>query len=213
MCKICGSLTKNITINKIKYEFCESCGFLAKTEEFVLLPKDEYERYLYHNNSDNEGYVKYQENFFNEIRDFLGQKVLDYGCGANHILADILFKNNYNPMYYDLYFYPNEDYEKHHYDAIILEEVIEHLNQPMDVLSKLISLLNENGKLIIRTNLIPENVFVGKWWYLRDATHISFFDIKTFEIICNLLPISIIYCNDKDLIIFEKEWFFDITYC
>ena len=205
MCKICGSLTKNIAINKIKYEFCESCCFLCKTQEYILPPHDEFQRYLHHNNSDNEDYLKYQEKFFNEIHSFLGAKVLDYGCGANHILVDILIRNNFDANYYDLYFYPNENYEKHLYDAIILEEVIEQLIQPMDVLTKLVSLLSKGGKIIIRTNLIPQNILDGKWWYLRDTTHISFFDIKTFEAICNLLPLSIIYCNDKDLIIFEKE--------
>ena len=164
MCKICGSLTKNITINKINYDFCESCLFLCKTDEFILPPQAEFERYLHHNNSDNEGYLKYQENFLDEIRGFLGERVLDYGCGANHILADILRKNNYDADYFDLYFYPNQNYEKHLYDAIILEEVIEHLSQPMDVLNKLISLLSKGGKIIIRTNFIPDNVFDGKWW-------------------------------------------------
>ncbi len=205
MCKICGSLTKSVKINKINYEFCENCGFLRKTDEFILSSKDEFDRYLNHNNSNNEGYVKYQENFLNEIHKFLGKKVLDYGCGDNHILADILSQNGFESMYYDLYFYPDIKYKKHLYDAIILEEVIEHLKEPMDVLNDLITLIDKGGKIIVRTNLIPTNVFEGNWWYLRDTTHISFFDIKTFKYISNLLPLAIIYCNDKDLIIFEKE--------
>ena len=205
MCKICGSLTKKITINKLNYDFCEKCGFLCKTADFILSSEDEYNRYLLHNNSSNDNYINYQENFFNEIKDFLGEKNLDYGCGDNHILANILTKNNYETLFYDLYFYPNENYEKHRYNAIILEEVIEHLNKPLDVLDRLVSLLEKDGKLIIRTNLIPPNVFDGKWWYLRDTTHISFFDIKTFQYISNLFSLSIIYCNDKDLIVFEKE--------
>ena len=118
---------------------------------------------------------------------------------------DILVENGFDAMYYDLYFYPEEKYKKHLYDAIILEEVIEHLKDPMCVLNDLIPLLENGGKIIIRTNFIPTNIFEGKWWYLRDTTHISFFDIKTFKYISNLLPLAIIHCNDKDLIIFEKE--------
>ncbi len=205
MCKICGSLTKKITINKLNYDFCENCGFLCKTADFILSKEDEFNRYLLHNNSSNENYINYQENFFNEIKVFLGPKVLDYGCGNNHILADILSKNNYITSFYDLYFYPSENYEKHHYDAIILEEVIEHIEEPLTVLERLVGMLNNKGKIIIRTNLIPANVLEGKWWYLRDTTHISFFDIKTFQYISNLFSLSIIYCNDKDLIVFEKE--------
>ena len=204
MCKICGSLTKNIFINKVNYEFCDYCGFLCKTKDYILSSEDEYNRYLLHSNSENENYINYQKKFYDEINDFLGEKVLDYGCGDNHILANILKENGHDSMYYDLYFYPDIKYEKYLYDAIILEEVIEHLNDPLSVITKLIKLLNINGKLIIRTNFIPKNVVEKNWWYLRDITHISFFDIKTFQYIGNLLSMRIIYCNEKDLIVFEK---------
>ena len=157
-----------------------------------------------HNNSNNDDYVKYQEKFYMQIKDFLGENVLDFGCGDNHILSDILIKNGIKSSYYDLYFYPDENYKKHLYNAIILEEVIEHLKDPKEVLSSLILLLNSKGKLIIRTQFIPKDVFNKKWWYLRDTTHISFFDLKTFLYLSKLLSLQIIYCNDKDLIIFEK---------
>lgn len=205
MCKICGNLTKNILINKVKYEFCEHCGFLCKTEDYILTPQDEYNRYLLHSNSENEDYLNYQKKFYCEIKEFLGKRVLDYGCGDNHILVNILKENNHEALYYDLYFYPDEKYKKCLYDAIILEEVIEHLKDPLSVVSNLIKLLNDGGKLIIRTNFIPNNVFDINWWYLRDTTHISFFDVKTFQYIGNLLSMRIIYCNEKDLVVFEKE--------
>ena len=86
MCKICGSLTKNITINKVIYEFCETCGFLCKLNDFILSPNDEYKRYLQHDNFENDNYIKYQEDCFDMIKCFLGKSVLDYGCGNNHIL-------------------------------------------------------------------------------------------------------------------------------
>lgn len=205
MCKICGRNTKKITIDNVNYDFCGYCGFLCKTKEFILEPKLEFDRYQKHNNSSNEDYINYQEKFYFEIKEFLGKNVLDFGCGANHILSDILNKNNINSSYYDLYFYPDENYKKNLYDAIILEEVIEHIENPLLVLQDLAMLLNPNGKIIIRTRLIPENVFNIKWWYLRDCTHISFFDYNTFLYLSKLLSLSIIYCNDKDLVILKKE--------
>lgn len=205
MCKICGRDTIKKVINKIEYDFCPFCGFLAKIEKHILTSEDEFERYLKHNNSNNDGYMKYQHNFFLEIKDFLGNLNLDFGCGANHILADILNKNNYKTNYYDLYFYPTENYEKHLYDAIILEEVIEHLPFPLTTLEHLINLINCGGKLIIRTRLIPQNFESINWWYLRDLTHISFFDFKTFIYLCEHFNIRCIYCNGLDLIILQKE--------
>ena len=151
-----------------------------------------------------QSYILYQENFFNDIRKFLGKTVLDYGCGNNHILSDIIEKNGYNSSYYDLYFYPDVNYKKARYDAIILEEVIEHLSNPLEVLNELVTLLNNNGNLIIRTQFIPKDLLNKKWWYLRDITHISFFNFSTFKYLSKLLSLQIIYCNEKDLIILKK---------
>ena len=130
--------------------------------------------------------------------------MLDFGCGNNHILANIINENNINSSYFDIYFYPDESYKKSLYDAIIMEEVIEHLSDPVSVLKELISLLEENGKLIIKTMFIKEDTNLKNWWYLRDITHISFFSFKTFSYLSKLLSLEIIYCNDKDLIILQK---------
>ena len=204
MCKICGQTTREILIDKIKYDSCDSCGFLAKTTQFIPDSEEEYNRYLLHDNNSNDGYILYQEKFYNDIQKFLGQRVLDYGCGNNHILSDIIEKNGHNSSYYDLYFYPDENYKKASYDAIILEEVIEHLSNPLEVLRELVLLLEKDGNLIIRTQFIPTDLLEKKWWYLRDITHISFFNFQTFEYLSKLLSLQIIYCNEKDLIILKK---------
>lgn len=204
MCKICKNETVIKEIGKIKYNYCLNCGFLCKEDSFVLNCDEEFARYKKHNNDYNIDYVKYQEKFFHEISGFLGNKALDFGCGNHHILADIINQNNINCNYYDLYFYPDKNYEKHLYDAIILEEVIEHIKDPLPLLKHLVTFLNDSGKLIIRTLLIPSDIFDKNWWYLRDSTHISFFDLKTFLFICDYLKLKIIYFNDKDLIILQK---------
>ena len=204
MCKICSKKTEIIFIDNVSYQFCPFCGFLSKTEEHIPNPTDEYERYLKHENNANDDYIRYQGKFFADIKLFLGDKNLDFGCGDNHILANVLSKNGYECHYYDLYFYPELNYKKTRYDAIILEEVIEHLKDPLLVLKELTLCLKSDGKLIIKTMFVPENVFDKKWWYLRDITHISFFDKDTFLYLSKLLSLEIIYCNDKDLIILKK---------
>lgn len=203
MCKICKKNTINKVINNVDYIFCPSCGFLSKAERHILNSNDEFLRYKNHQNN-NEDYKKYQENFYHIIREFLGENVLDFGCGDGHVLANILAQNGHNSHYYDLYFYPQENYKKILYDAIILEEVIEHIREPLPVLLPLLSLLKNDGRLIIRTRFIPSDVFLNNWWYLRDITHISFFDMKTFKYLCQVLKMQIIYCNDKDIVILEK---------
>ena len=208
MCKICNNSTEIILIDNVVYHFCPHCKFLAKTEMFIPSALEEYNRYLKHENNANDDYLNYQKKFYNDIKNFLGESVLDFGCGNNHILANILLENGYNCSYYDIYFYPEENYKKGRYDAIIMEEVIEHLANPLAVLEELISNLNDGGNLIIKTMFIPNDFKDKKWWYLRDTTHISFFDLKTFSYLSKLLSLQIIYCNDKDLIILQKAWLF-----
>ena len=204
MCKICGLPSNELILNKISYEKCPGCNFLAKKDSFIVSSEKEFERYQNHENDDSSGYRDYQTRFYEMIKDFLGECVLDYGCGNNHILSNILNEYGINSNYYDLYFYPEINYKNTKYDSIILEEVIEHLKDPISVLKDLILLLNDNGRLIIRTNLITDKIDLNNWWYLRDITHISFFEFKTFETICELLSLKIIYCNSKDLIILQK---------
>ena len=203
MCKICGFDTKNITINRILYHKCPNCGFLYKDKSVILSSEEEFDRYKHHNNND-EGYYNYQMNFYEMIKPFLKGEVLDYGCGDNHILSNILNDQGYHSSFYDLYFYDDKTILNQIYDVIILEEVIEHLKNPIVVLKELVKILSKEGHIIIRTNLLKESINLGSWWYLRDSTHISFFTYDSFLICSQLLGLDIIYCNDKDLIIMKR---------
>jgi len=203
MCKICRNSTKILSFNNVFYRKCFSCDFLFKTDEYILSSESEFERYKLHNNNDL-SYFSYQKSFYFSIKEFLSGKVLDYGCGDNHILASIIMEEGYDSSFYDLYFYNNEYVLKNSYDSIILEEVIEHLKDPIKEIKKLLEILNKNGKIIIRTQFLNDELDLSKWWYLRDSTHISFFSIKTFIYICELFNLKIIYCNDKDLIVLQK---------
>ena len=204
LCKICGKNTISLSIKGVNYEKCEHCGFLSKKDEFILSPSEEYNRYLLHDNDKSEGYFKYQEKFYFEIKNYLVNKVLDYGCGNNHMLVNVMEKYGLKSSYYDLYFYNNTNYEKDRYKAIILEEVIEHLKDPIEVLTHLYNLLETGGNFIIRTRFVSDELN-HDWWYLRDSTHISFFSVKTFIFLCSIFNMKIIYCNDIDVIILKKE--------
>lgn len=203
MCKICGNKTIKMTINNDKYNKCLKCGFLQK--DITLFPNPEVEklRYTYHHNDSNNDYVLYQKNFYQKIKQYIDGTTLDFGCGDNHILANII-SCDYETYYYDLYFYPELEYKNRKYNAIIMEEVIEHLKDPLKVVKELLNLLHYGGKLIIATNFIPDDSKKQNWWYLRDVTHISFFEKKTFLTICDFLGLRCIYCNDVNLIILEK---------
>ena len=50
-------------------------------------------------------------------------------------------------------------------------------------------LLNENGKIIIMTK--KKEYPLDKFWYLRDATHVSFVDDKTMKYLAKISDLSL----------------------
>ena len=170
----CGFLYEECIINKTKFYICKNCGHLRKIE--LLNEENEKKRYDMHVCDD--GYNKYMHGVYKKIQPFLNKGLsLDFGCGQIHLLSDILNDNGYSSMFYDKYYYPKEvDLS---FDNIILIEVFEHIENGFLLLLDLKSKLNKNGKIIIMTQLVPNDL--SNWWYLRDSTHISFYTLKSFN--------------------------------
>jgi len=120
--------------------------------------------------------TRVQMKFRNQLSSLASGKVLDYGAGIGDFTLNIykqdlstdyadvggrtfdfakwLFqKNSANIKMIDLYTYDISD----SYDTIFCVDVIEHLNNPKKVVTKLISHLNKDGKLIITALTINEN--------------------------------------------------------
>lgn len=193
----CGFLYENCIINKTKFYICKNCGHLKKVD--IISEDKEKERYDLHICDD--GYHKYMHNVFNKIKPYLNPgKSLDFGCGQIHLLSDILNENGFMSMCYDKYYYPNKINSS--FDNIILIEVFEHISDGYNLLAELKSKLNENGKIIIMTQVIPDNI--DNWWYLRDATHISFYTIKAFSILASKLNMKFEYDLKSSLFILSS---------
>lgn len=196
-CQICDEKNEIIEINGEKYYFCHNCNFLQRVN--LLTEEKEKERYDLHICDDK--YNEYMGSVFLKIKDFISGNVLDFGCGKTHILSDIINDNGLNCDYYDYYYYPNLDNRK--YDTIILIEVIEHILDSKTLFFMFDSLLNVHGKLIIMTNFLVKDL--NNWWYIRDKTHISIYNLKCFEILAEKYNYNIIYTNNKNLIVLEKK--------
>src|SRR6056297_1385349 len=124
----------------------------------------------------------------------------------NPVLKKLLNIENTNIYIYDPYFYPHINVLKHNkYDLITSTEVVEHFFDPVKEFNFLESLLNEGGLLSVRTEFHPSNLIKFKnWWYRRDLTHISFYNIKTFETISSNSNLKIVDTNTQDYIVFKK---------
>ncbi|MCP5047860.1 MAG: class I SAM-dependent methyltransferase [bacterium] len=217
-CKICRQGVGDGIIHDaqlvIDYYYCARCGFIFKDDRLILPPGMEKERYLQHNNTTaNKGYVEMLESFIEESvlpysHDM--ETALDYGSGPVPVLATVLRNMGYNVDIYDIYFAPGKIYEGKTYDLVTCTEVVEHLKDPMKVLTMLKNLLNPGGILAIMTLFHPvqregEKAVFNDWWYRRDRTHISFFRRETFEYIAGVLNLQLVMMDDKNTLSFQKK--------
>ncbi|PKM91243.1 class I SAM-dependent methyltransferase [Candidatus Falkowbacteria bacterium HGW-Falkowbacteria-1] len=212
VCKICGDKTREIFHEKlnIKYFQCLSCDFIFKGDEFIISSEEELARYNRHNNSiDDQGYVEYFKKFIDTaiIPYCSGTKnVLDFGCGPSPVLAEILKKDyNFSVDIYDLFYFPEKNYEGKKYDLIVSTEVVEHLKNPLDYFLEFAKLLKDGGLLSVMTLFHPsDDERFKSWWYINDVSHIGFYNLKTFEEIAKKVGLEIIYTNNKNYITFKK---------
>lgn len=84
-------------------------------------------------------------------------KILDYGCGGNGLFVQYLHKKGYRQAYgYDPYgavdrFGDPATLQKGPFDYILCQDVVEHLEDPHQLLQQLDSLLASNGSILIGT--------------------------------------------------------------
>ena len=80
-------------------------------------------------------------------------------------------------------------------------EVFEHISNPKNLLLNLKKYLNNKGRIIIKTVVVPKNPI--NFWYLRDITHVSFISVKGMKILGDLCGFSVFYDEKKSLFILE----------
>ncbi len=211
-CKICDSATTAITDTKTqkKYHKCPTCSYIFLDETFYVDEAREKKHYDKHHNSfESTGYVKMFEDLIEEF--VLPHKeciksALDFGCGEDEVLPIVLERNGVACDRYDLFYFPKKVYEGKKYDLILSTEVFEHLQNPLEILKKLLLHVEKNGYILLMSAFHPDNDDeFFKWWYIRDITHIGFFNINTFEYIADKLGLVIVKHNFKNIILFQNR--------
>ena len=192
--------------NKTKYnlETDRISGLICKNKaDFISLDLQK-ERYLKHNNKRiDSDYMAYQKKIWSQFisKFMLMPDVLDYGCGEE---APLKYISGSDMDLYDLFFYPDASVFSKQYNTIILIEVVEHFESPIETFKLLNQMLKPNGRLIIQTEFIPKDKPIQTWWYLRDETHVCFYDLNVFKYLSNHLGLEIIYTNHKNRIVLQK---------
>jgi SAM-dependent methyltransferase len=189
---------------------CPYCEFIFKDSSIYPSYEDEKKQYDYHqNDEDNIGYVNYLNDFIQSaVFPFMKNgHILDFGSGPNPVLAKLL-KNQYGYQVdiYDYYYHHDLDYKNRTYDMITSTEVIEHLRNPMNYFNQFHDLLNPKGYLSMMTLFHPKNQeHFFKWFYIRDITHVSFYTVKTIEVIAEKTGFDMVYTNHHRYIVLIKK--------
>lgn len=212
ICKICSSKTDKIVDKKStkEYDKCSVCSYIALDESFYVDEVRERAHYDKHNNTlESLGYVKMFEDLVGEFvlpyRDKI-KTSLDFGCGEGEVLPIVLEREWISCDRYDLHYFPQKIYKEKKYDLILSTEVFEHLQNPLEVFEELLSHIKKDGYLLLMSAFHPDNDDeFFKWWYIRDITHIGFFNLNTFSYIAKMLNIQIVKHNFKNSILFKKR--------
>lgn len=173
---------------EMRFFKCQICKLVFKDPDIRISKDIERMHYLKHNNKiDDPEYCNYLLKMVMPIKDILRKsfKLLDFGCGASPVLATILEKKGLQVDSYDKFFYPNTEIKKSYYDIIFMSEVAEHFDNPYAEFKDIFSALKPNGKLVLRTKVLPKRDF-GNWWYMRDPTHLVFYSEETFRYLAKL---------------------------
>lgn len=207
-CPLCTS--KKSTLfhqDKVReYHQCGECALVYVPSSFYLNSDDEKARYNLHQNSDStEGYRNYLEKMFVPIQGKVSSKSqgLDFGCGPGPLLFEMFEEAGYVMQKYDIFYANDSSVLSKKYDFITMTEVIEHVHHPLDVLSKLFSILNDKGVLGVMTNLYSAPKSFKTWWYKNDLTHVCFFSKDTLMWVAEHFEVYL-EIVDKDVFLFCK---------
>lgn len=212
-CKLCGLnntkefIVKNKSWEK-KYHKCLECSFISLESNLVMNDREQFIRYNMHNNKvDDPVYRNYFKKFINYAFEYAEnkKKVLDFGSGPEPVLGSVLKSMGYEVSIYDKFFASNVKVLEDKYEIITATEVFEHLEYPREYFKKLINILEDNGLLILMTCFHSDDLKkFSEWWYIQDPTHISFYDMKTFNYISDEFNLEIVADNNKNIVILRK---------
>jgi SAM-dependent methyltransferase len=205
-CTLCeGRIDLFYSKSKIFY-ICRNCKGISLDEKFFLKPDLEIQHYQRHNNNVNDAdYKKFVSPITDSILDSFSSTSngLDFGAGTGPVISKILQDNNFKIQQYDPFFHPNYELLNKKYDFIACCEVIEHFHNPKKEFQLLYNMLNDNGKLLIMTDLYTSEIIFDKWYYKNDPTHVFFYQNETFQKISNLFNFTSFSIENR-LIILNK---------
>ncbi|WP_038047844.1 class I SAM-dependent methyltransferase [Thioalkalivibrio sp. ALJ16] len=167
------------------YRRCHHCGLIAL--ERSTWPTRDVERAYYQtheNRPDDPGYRAHLERLSDPLTRALPPPAtgLDWGCGPQPVLADLLRARGYTLDAWDPAFAPQRPQPPSGgWDFISCTEVLEHLHHPLQTLTAMVAALGPGGILAMMTEWPPPAAGFRRWHYRRDPTHVAFYGPHTLH--------------------------------
>lgn len=194
------------------YLKCRHCDLVFVPKDYHLTPDQEKLIYDQHqNNPEDIGYRQFLNRLAQPLLSLLNEykfpkdaQGLDFGAGPGPTLSLMLQENGYKMTVFDVFYAKNQEALKQKYDFITATEVWEHLSQPGKVIDSLFSMGKEKFLMGIMTKRVPNSHF-GAWHYIKDPTHITFYDEKTLAYIADKYACRLeLPSNDTAIFIRDK---------
>lgn len=208
-CPLCftASLANNtIFASGRKFYHCNNCDLIFADKAFIPSPQKEKQRYDHHQNSmDDTAYIQFLNQALSPALNFLNPSHigLDYGCGKNAVLSQLLAKHDIKCDNYDIFYFPVLENKK--YDFIFCTETAEHFSLPKKDFENIDAHLKNGGFLILMTEFWSNVSDFSNWYYVRDFTHISFYHLNTIKYIAQKFNMNIVFNDAKRVVIFIKK--------
>lgn len=176
-CSLCESLNTAV-FQTVPFLKCQDCGLIFKDPALYLSSEEEKKRYGMHENKiEDPAYVKFLWPAVEQVKKLKIPPAtgLDYGCGPNPVLSQLLTQENFKMFSYDPYFFPIPLAEFRNLDFITCTEAAEHFYSPGFEFKKLFKMLKPRGVLVLMTDLFQRETVLQNWHYTRDPSHVCFF--------------------------------------
>ncbi|MGE4559448.1 MAG: class I SAM-dependent methyltransferase [Desulfobulbus sp.] len=207
-CPLCGDSGNKKRIggaDSRRYFHCPCCRLIFIDPEQFLLREQERARYQQHHNSIEEtGYVRFLDQVLSPLLPHLtpSSRGLDYGCGPNPVLAELVQRHGlhcdvYDPFFADVPLHPP-------YDFLLASECFEHFCRPFRDIARICKLLRPGGWLAVMTEFWRDPGQFSTWTYSRDTTHVSFFHAQTLRFLGCRFPLELIWEDQYRVALFRR---------
>lgn len=210
-CPICGN-NRYTTLKAVKnYDLarCQNCGVLWDARPPSA--KKQFEEDYFISKDIKDGYTNYTEGmkvnrltFTERLKRIIKKtgktgKLLDVGCALGDCLIEAKNLGWKNPCGIDPSYYAckiskkravnvkkgtlrNVDLKPNYFDIILYQDVIEHINDPLEELSIIHRILKPGGWLFIVTPDIDSwwaKILRSRWYHYRPGDHVIYFSRKS----------------------------------